>query len=128
MVPAKGEVALDATESMPVGFYQAIGYRKLGPRALRTDMAERLAAEMRKLVRKGPAEATGELISLSGSSREAFVAIAGSLGFRAVLSEDTVKLFAPKSNRKKKGIGKVRARLMDPASPFAKLADMEIAR
>ena len=127
-VPAKGEVALDATESLPAGFYQAIGYRKLGPRALRTDMAERLAAEIRKLVRKGPAEATGELISLSGSSREAFVAIAGSLGFRAVLSEDTVKLFASRPNRKKKGARKARERPMDPASPFAKLAELEIAR
>lgn len=127
-VPAKGEVALDAVQSLPAGFYQAIGYRKLGPRALRADMAERLAAEIRKLVRKRPAEATGELISLSGSSREAFVAIAGSLGFRAVLSEDAVKLFAPRSHRKKKGTRKPPERPLDPASPFAKLAELEIAR
>jgi ATP-dependent RNA helicase SUPV3L1/SUV3 len=125
-VPSKGEVAIDAQAALPESFYRAIGYRKLGPRALRADMAERLAAEMRKLVRKGPAVATGELISLSGSSREAFVAIAGNLGFRAVLSEEEVKLFASRPGRRKKAGKGAERRAVDPASPFAKLAELEI--
>ncbi len=127
-VPVKGEFAIDALETVPESFYLAIGYRKLGTRALRADMAERLSADIRKLVRKGPTVASGELISLSGSSREAFVAIAGSLGFRAVLSEDTVKLFALRPKRGKKAARNRERRAIDPSSPFAKLAELEIVR
>ena len=60
LVPARGEVAIDADDALPDDFYHAIGYRRLGARALRIDMTERLAAEARGLTRKAPAEAPAE--------------------------------------------------------------------
>ena len=127
VVPAKGEVAMDADPALPDGFYQAIGYRKLGLRALRVDMAERLAAEIRKLTRKGQAVASSDLVSLSGSSRETFVTIAAALGFRAVLSDDAITLVPQRRKAKRKRTNKP-DRKLDPGSPFAKLAELEIAR
>ncbi|MBC6440680.1 MAG: disulfide oxidoreductase [Rhodospirillales bacterium] len=124
VVPARGEVAIDAGDGLANGFYQAIGYRRLGPRALRVDMAERLAADIRKLTRKGSSEAPAELISLSGSSRTQFVAIVTALGFRAVLEGDKVTLVPPRHKGRKKPV----AKKIDPASPFARLAELEIAR
>ncbi|MBT5435615.1 MAG: disulfide oxidoreductase [Rhodospirillaceae bacterium] len=130
-VPGKGEVAIDAVRSMAGGFYHAIGYRRLGPRALRADMAERIAAEIRKLTRKGQAEASAELISLAGSSRKAFVAITASLGFRAMIEGDKITLVPPRKSGRKKARPhnkKAPERPFDPSSPFAKLAELEIAR
>ena len=124
-VPLRGEVALDADDALPDSFWHAIGYMRLGPRALRVDMAERLAAEMRRLTRKGPAPASGDLVSLSGSSREAFATIAGALGFRARLVDGEVLVSAPRRRR----VRPVRrTKPPDPSSPFAELANMELAR
>ena len=124
-VPLKGEVALEADSSLPDSFWHAIGYMRLGPRALRVDMAERLAAEVRRLTRKGPAPASGDLVSLSGSSREAFAAIAEALGFRARLVDGKVLVSAPR--RRRAGPTR-RTKPPDPSSPFAELANMELAR
>ena len=120
-VPVKGEVALEADDDLPGTFYLAIGYRRLGPRALRVDMAERLAAELRKLTRQGPALAGGDLVSLAGSSREAFVAIAEALGFRARLDEEGIRVSSTPRRRSNPAP-------VDPSSPFAELANMEFAR
>ena len=120
-VPLKGEVALAADPSLPGSFWQAIGYLQLGTRALRVDMAERLAAQMRKLTRRGWAPAHGDLISLSGSSREAFAGIAEALGFRVRIVEEDV-LLAQVRRRSSRPVPP------DPSSPFAGLADMEVAR
>ena len=122
-VPVKGEVALDADRRLADGFYHAIGYRRLGRRALRVDMAERLAAEARALTRKGPAPAPGELVSLAGSSREAFAEIMTALGFRAVSRGDEVVL-APPGRRPPR---RPERRVSRPDSPFARLAELEAA-
>ena len=125
-VPARGETALDADDGLDDGFYRAIGYRRFGKRALRADMAERLALELRRATRGGPAVASGDLVSLSGSSREAFVDIAEALGFRASANDGDVTVGPrPRGNRKRAGGPR---RGGDPESPFARLAGLEIAR
>ncbi len=123
-VPKKGEVALAADEALPDPFYHAIGYLRLGPRALRVDMAERLAAALRRLTRRGPAAAPGELVSLSGSSREDFVAIAEALAFRARIVDAEVIVSLPR--RRPRPAKRQAPRRGD--SPFAGLADLELAR
>jgi ATP-dependent RNA helicase SUPV3L1/SUV3 len=129
LVPAKGEVALDADDGLADDFYHAIGYRRLGTRVLRVDMAERLAAEARTLTRKAPAQAPVELVSLSGSSREAFAGIMAALGFRAVVEGDRVMLSQGKRRRPSHKTGaRKRQADHDPRSPFAKLAELELAR
>lgn len=120
-VPSKGEVALAADPCLPGSFWHAIGYTQLGTRALRVDMAERLAARMRKLTRRGWTPAPGDLVSLSGSSREAFAGIAEALGFRARIVDGDV-LLAQIRRRP------TRPDLPDPSSPFVGLAKMKVAR
>ena len=120
-VPSKGEVALAADPCLPGSFWHAIGYTQLGTRALRVDMAERLAAGMRKLTRRGWAPAPGDLVSLSGSSREAFAGIAEALGFRVRVVDADV-LLAQVRRRPN------RPDLPDPSSPFVGLAKMKVAR
>ncbi len=120
-VPLKGEVSLAADPSLPESFWHAIGYTPLATRALRVDMAERLAAGMRKLTRRGWAPAPGDLISLSGSSREAFAGIAEALGFRVRIADTDVLLAQARRRPARPG-------RHDPSSPFAGLANMEVAR
>ncbi len=120
-VPLKGEVALAADPSLPDSFWHAIGYTPLGSRALRVDMAERLAARMRTLTRRGWSAAPGDLVSLSGSSREAFAGIADALGFRARIVDGDV-LVARVRRRPP------RREPLDPSSPFAGLAGLKVAR
>jgi ATP-dependent RNA helicase SUPV3L1/SUV3 len=50
--PPPGRVSIAAAQS--AAFYEAIGYRVLGGLAIRLDMVERFAAELRKLARQGP--------------------------------------------------------------------------
>ena len=120
-VPSRGEVALAAEPSLPESFWQAIGYAVLGGRALRVDMAERLAAGMRTLTRRGWSAAPDDLVSLSGSSREAFASIAQDLGFRARIVDGDV-LVARFRQRPP------RPEPLDPLSPFIGLAGLKIAR
>jgi ATP-dependent RNA helicase SUPV3L1/SUV3 len=49
--PPPGRVSVPAEN--PAAFYEAVGYRRLGGLAIRLDMLERFAAELRKLARQG---------------------------------------------------------------------------
>jgi ATP-dependent RNA helicase SUPV3L1/SUV3 len=127
VVPARGEVAIEVDSGLPDGFYHAIGYRPLGARALRVDMVERLAAEARSLTRKAPAEAPATLVSMSGTSREGFAEVMGALGFQAELAEDKVVLAKERRGGRRPERAKRRP-AHDPFSPFAKLAELGMAR
>ncbi|CCG07234.1 Helicase-like [Pararhodospirillum photometricum] len=52
-VPTDGRVSFPADKRAPHAFYLAIGYRVIGAKALRVDMLERFAADVRRLVREG---------------------------------------------------------------------------
>ncbi|GEO80410.1 helicase-related protein [Pararhodospirillum oryzae] len=52
-VPTDGRVSFPADKRVPHAFYLAIGYRVIGAKALRVDMVERFAADIRRLVREG---------------------------------------------------------------------------
>ncbi|MFB3135875.1 MAG: helicase-related protein, partial [Rhodospirillales bacterium] len=69
-VPAPGRVSVPLDKGVPHRFYEAVGYRPLGPRALRVDIVERLAERAWKLSRAGPFAAGPELLSLAGCASE----------------------------------------------------------
>ncbi len=69
--------------SVPVSdpaFHAATGFRVLGPRAVRVDMAEKAAARVRRLTRDGPFAPPEELLSWLGCRREELPGILEALG------------------------------------------------
>lgn len=93
--PKPGLVSFPATQDIPHAYYYALGYRPSGDRAVRIDMLERLAQQIRT-ARNGPGgrdgfSATSQMMSLVGCSGEEFESILRSLGYR----KHTVKRPAP---------------------------------
>jgi ATP-dependent RNA helicase SUPV3L1/SUV3 len=78
-VPAEGLPSADLA--------RALGYMALGPRALRLDQAERLAAQARKLARQGPFAATSDLAKLAGAEGADLASVLGALGYRKASEE-----------------------------------------
>ena len=84
MPPKAGLVSLPVIEDLPHAYYYASGYRPSGTRAVRIDMLERLAGQIRsdrKDSREG-FEATSQMMSLVGCSGEDFESILKSLGYK----------------------------------------------
>ena len=87
--PKAGATSVPLDPGVPEALYFAYGYRPSGERAVRIDMLERLAQEIRK-AREGAGkqgfEATQRMQSLLGVSGEAFESVLKSLGYK----KDTV--------------------------------------
>ncbi|MGV6802549.1 MAG: helicase-related protein [bacterium] len=85
-LPKAGLTSVPRAEEVPHAFWYASGYRPSGTRAVRIDMLERLAQEIRTAreqadMREG-FEATPKMLSFVGCSGEEFESILKSLGFR----------------------------------------------
>jgi ATP-dependent RNA helicase SUPV3L1/SUV3 len=85
-LPKPGLVSIPASRDLPHAYYYALGYRPSGERAVRIDMLERLAQQIRS-ARNGPDGkdgfiATSQMMSLVGCSGEDFEGILRSLGYR----------------------------------------------
>jgi ATP-dependent RNA helicase SUPV3L1/SUV3 len=98
-LPKPGLVSFANNQELPHAFYYALGYRPSGDRAVRIDMLERLAQQIRSARNnaggKEGFEATSQMMSLVGCSGEEFESILRSLGYR----KQTIKraLVAPAS-------------------------------
>lgn len=142
----EGLMSLDAEPGAPDPFYDAIGYRVFAGRAVRVDVLERFAAEVRRLLRdKQAGGGAGPLppatLSLIGVTAAQGVAVLRALGYEATLGEDGAIAFAPRP-RRKPGRRPPRAgdktpaprrpappaKAPDPESPFAVLADHALLR
>ncbi|MBB4657726.1 helicase-related protein [Parvularcula dongshanensis] len=87
--PKAGATSIEADEAVPHALYYAYGYRPSGERAVRIDMLERLAQEIRKAredAGKQGFEASSRMMSLVGVSGEPFEGVLKSLGYK----KDTV--------------------------------------
>jgi ATP-dependent RNA helicase SUPV3L1/SUV3 len=84
--PKPGATSVPLDPSVPEALYAAYGYRPAGERAVRIDMLERLAQEIRK-AREGAGregfEATQRMMSLLGVAGDAFAGVLKSLGYEA---------------------------------------------
>lgn len=131
-LPPAERVSVPADTRAPEGFYRALGFTVLGPRAVRVDMAERIAAEARKLARQGPFGPEPSLLSLAACGPEALVMILQSLGFRPLETDAGLRFAAPAAKRAKKRLARApkagapkawrKERAKDAAdSPFAAL-------
>ncbi|ADM10453.1 ATP-dependent DNA helicase [Parvularcula bermudensis HTCC2503] len=91
--PQAGATSVEFDETLPHAFYFASGYRPSGKRAVRIDMLERLAGEVRQAreaAGKEGFETTSRMMSLVGASGEDFEGILLSLGFKKATITKTV--------------------------------------
>jgi ATP-dependent RNA helicase SUPV3L1/SUV3 len=115
--PPGERVTVAAEPSVPPGFYEAVGYRVLGAKAVRVDMLERVAAEARRLARAGAFEAGPQLMSLLGVGPDDLAEVLAALGFRRRDQAGKVTFLGP---RRKPAPARRRA-AEDSDSPFAVL-------
>jgi ATP-dependent RNA helicase SUPV3L1/SUV3 len=79
--PPPGLVTIPALAAAPRGYYEKVGYRLCGSRALRIDMLERLADLIRPMDVRGGFEATPDMLSITGCTLEQLAELLKSLGF-----------------------------------------------
>jgi ATP-dependent RNA helicase SUPV3L1/SUV3 len=121
--PAPQGASIPYDPGLPIGFYAACGYRRLGPRVVRLDRLERLAALVRGLARSGPFPATAALIEAAGCAPGEVAAMLVALGYRAKQGEAGVT-FVPKVRARQRPEPREGA----ADSPFAALRDHRLAR
>ena len=85
--PPEGRVSItlpEGADDVDAGFWMAAGYRRLGPRIMRVDMVERVAALVRAAAREGIFEITDDMLSLAGVGRDDMALMLVDLGCRQV--------------------------------------------
>ncbi len=106
------------------GLYEAMGYRVLGPRALRVDRVERLAMTARRLSRQGAFAPVPELIAIAGCRKNELAGVLAALGYRAVMDASGVTFHARRRPQPRKTPRQPEA----ADGPFAKLGALRLAR
>ena len=128
-LPAQGRVSMVVDATLPAAYYGAIGYPVFGPRAIRADIVERLAAQARRLAVKGPFEIGAGLSSLAGCPPQALALVLAEMGFQPLESEGGGSLrFALPARKEHPGTRPPKSRrrrraAREAASPFSKLRD-----
>jgi ATP-dependent RNA helicase SUPV3L1/SUV3 len=117
--PPPGRVSVLVAADVPPGYYAAIGYRVMGMHAVRVDMVERFAAELRKLARLGPFAVPPPLVAMLGVPPEQSGGLLAALGYRAGIGPTTGSTVYT-LERRRPNRGKRRLRENDE-SPFAAL-------
>lgn len=104
--PPAGATSVPAKDEVPHAFWFAVGYRPTGSRAVRIDMLERLAQEIRQARERGGKEGfevTQRMMSLVGVSGDAFEDILKNLGYRKATIERPVKPSQPEPEAQQAG-------------------------
>ena len=85
--PPEGRVSFpvpDGAEDVAGEFWMAAGYRRIGPRIMRVDMVERVAALVRAAAREGVFEISDDMLSLAGVGRSDMALMLEDFGCRKV--------------------------------------------
>ena len=110
--PLPGLVTIEVTEGVEDSYYELVGFKKLGSRAIRIDMLERLADLIRLQDTKKGFKATSEMLSITGLS---FIQL------KEIRNDNPQKKQLNKINKlKNNNISKK----IDPNSPFAALSSL----
>ena len=118
-LPHPGAASFFMNDALPTAYCRAIGFEPLGPRALRFDVAERLAGALWTRRQSGAITIDRDLLSLMGCPKKEFAGILEALGYRST---------SPGKNGEPRFVA-VRAKprraspppRQDPSSPFAVL-------
>ncbi len=126
-LPPAGATSVPDDGSVTPDFYEAIGYRVVGPRAIRIDIFERLTAALRQRARTGPFPADAALLAQAGCRRDEFDSLLKALGYTAVARDgaDGPQLYAFKRRQTRKRRARSKADgAQRRGSPFAVLAQL----
>ena len=85
--PPPGLVTIPAPVDAPEGYDAMAGYRVAGARAIRIDMLERLADQIRSEDTRGGFEAKADMLSITGTTLEQFADLMTGLGYKAERGE-----------------------------------------
>jgi ATP-dependent RNA helicase SUPV3L1/SUV3 len=132
--PAPGLVTLAPADGVPAAFYEAVGYRRCGRRAVRIDILERLSVRLLRLARRGSFPIDADMMSLLGLAAADAAEVIAALGYRdggdglfaARPRRRARDAAAAKSGKRAARIRRRPARPVNPDSPFAKLAALRI--
>lgn len=80
-VAPDGVPSVPLDPALPSAFYSACGYQAAGPRAVRVDRLDRVAALVSRLSREGPFRPPPETASLLGVAPVEVAAVLSSLGY-----------------------------------------------
>jgi ATP-dependent RNA helicase SUPV3L1/SUV3 len=133
-LPSPGFVTTPVDPATPDGFYEAIGYRVLGERAVRVDILDRIAQRLMRLARHGPFELPPDLASIMGLSVDQTQGVVAGLGYRQSPTGATFERAASRrqtpegatSRRPGRGNRRGRGRRGVSDSPFARLAELRL--
>jgi len=89
--PPEGRVQVERDAATPVEYDAALGFARLGGRAVRVDMLERVAALVRKAAREGQFGIAADMLSLTGADHATFEAMLIDLGYRKVGEDEEGK-------------------------------------
>mgnify|MGYP001559167903 CR=1 FL=1 len=128
--PAPNAVSIAADPARPEDLELALGFRRLGPRSIRADRVEKLAAACRRLARQGAFAATPALRELAQCAEGDIAGVLKALGYRAEAGPDGIS-FAERRRKHPKRRRVASAPLaphVDSAhqaeGPFAKLGEL----
>src|SRR5690606_33589184 len=85
--PPPGLVTIPNIEGTPEGSYTMSGYHRAGARAIRIDMLERLADQLRGEDSRAGFEARPEMLSITGMTLDQFADLMTGLGYTAEKGE-----------------------------------------
>ena len=85
--PPPGLVTIPAVPGAEDAYYSRAGYRLAGTRAIRIDMAERLADMIRSENTRAGFEASADMLSITGLTLDQFADLLQGMGYRAVRDE-----------------------------------------
>jgi len=89
-LPADGRSSLPAGKGMDAKFLEAIGYRLVGPLAVRVEILERVATEAWDLAEKGPFAEPAQLMNLMGCGAEELGRVLHALGYQRETKDEQV--------------------------------------
>ncbi|MCI2398080.1 helicase-related protein [Aliiroseovarius subalbicans] len=93
--PPPGLVTIPALPGVEAQTYMLSGYRAAGARAIRIDMLERLADQLRSEDSRGGFEANPDMLSITGMTLEQFADLMQGLGYKAEKGERAKVKAAP---------------------------------
>ena len=95
--PPPGLVTIPAIPAIDGATYTRAGYRVAGERAIRIDMLERLADQLRAEDSRGGFEAKADMLSITGMTLEQFADLMQGLGYKAEKGEREKVKAAPEA-------------------------------
>lgn len=123
-VPPAGRVSVVAEAGVPAAFWEAIGFPRTGPRAIRIDIRERFERRLHAEHKGGTLQATPALAASIGASPDDLPDVMEALGWKPVIAGDGETIVWRRKGKK----GPKPPRPPPPDGPFAGLRALEGAK